>query len=601
MKKQPRALQNDPLSVVRCRRLLRPLVSKIHALKAASIAYSSLLDVDLPIESLEGAFPRSKTAPVDQRESFLSNKRRKTDHDDDYNTVLVVEDDDKPPRSDPVPLDAFIRPKTAQERLDSLRPYISSDLHTAYADIYAAFRTVVLSVVSSMDPQPKVPKLASLSALKVGKTIALSHKSTYYKLSQAVLFDEKTLPPHLKTFLDLLDDDIDGWLDLEPHAVSHTYRCELLLGYVVHLLVFNLGLTLFLLIPVLVHWLLEELTSTKSGPLRALLGTLFAEFWRFSPSYFEKNDTEAPAALHGGVLLHDYGTTLFWTLQECGYWKQMVRKLSLKAAANCDNFEGLMLEAMAEPYKIQPSFEDNLTELEFHPMLQNQVYPLLKNRVQHPKANDVLVHLVTYLAISIQQRMRASKGPSEAPKCMHQCNEDISTFIRVWLSFSSGDENSTVFNTLYPGNDEIFLALAKSAKFLLKKCRKASEQLESDDYSTHNNSVRELTTLYRRTELLLVVIEVLQAYYLEEPTFPSLGAYDVQKVGETLLHLQEHATAASGRSGEFNGFLFWLSEQNETAAKELARVCFRSYYGTQSWFHDAELEDVYCVLFEGDE
>lgn len=599
MKKPTRAPQKDLLSVARCRRLLRPLVSKIHALTASSIAFSSLLDVHVPLEAPLGAFSRPNLTPGDLKDPLLSKKRRKPAPDHDYNHRLVVPDDNVGSNAGANLLDSFVRPKTAQGRLDSLKPYISPELHHAYTEVYGVFRSVVLSLVAYVPSLPTVPKLTSLCALKVGKSIALSQKSTYYKLSQAILFNEKTLAPPLREFLDLLDDDIDGWLDLEPHAVSHSYRYEFLLGYIIHLVVFNLGLTLFLLVPVLIHWLKEELSNTQNGALKALLQTLFAEFWHFSPSYFAKTDTDVASILHSGAPLHEEGNRLFWKLYECDYWRHMVRKLCLRASGNCDHYDGLMLEAIAVPNRLQPLFETNLMEFSLHPMLLSHVYPLVKRGVQHPKTNDILVHLATHLSISIQKRVRHFKANLETYPCLEQCKDDITAFIRLWLSFSSGDKDTTVFNTLYPGNEEIFLALSKNVNYLLKRCTKAFDQFEAHNENVALDMPQKLTAFYQKAEILLVSLQVLRAYYLEEPDFPFVGDHELQHIGNTLCDIQEHPTAvSSSSSSEFTEFLFWLFDHQKVAAKELARVCFRAYYGTGSWFRDSMLEDVHSVLFE---
>lgn len=209
--------------------------------------------------------------------------------------------------------DLFCSPRDSAERLLHLKTLMSPRIYQAYREIFSIFRGTVMLV----DPPKENPilLLKQTAALRLGKIAALNTKSSFYKLSQTALFDRDTLPEHLRRFTEELADNMDEFFNLDPVMATDQYNGDFFLGYIFELMILYLGSFLQELIPVLVHWLHEQ----------GYVGLSRALFWQFWLRSLLLTEYQALAVLQPNEDLN--ALLVFWEFQKVGYYDALARKI----------------------------------------------------------------------------------------------------------------------------------------------------------------------------------------------------------------------------------------------------------------------------------
>ena len=99
----------------------------------------------------------------------------------------------------------FYNPRTPEERLKSLKHYVSSELFKAYTELLSILKPVLISLA----PSDCSWTLATRCAFEIGKEMAESTTTTYYRLNNVHLFDSDLVNPSIKELYDELYGDID--------------------------------------------------------------------------------------------------------------------------------------------------------------------------------------------------------------------------------------------------------------------------------------------------------------------------------------------------------------------------------------------------------
>lgn len=418
------------------------------------------------------------------------------------------------------PQPGFLRPTSAAKRLATLKPYLDADVYQSYVDIFGIFQGAVRNIF--VGHNELVPRLATLCSATVGKDIALSTRSTYYKLHQSSLFDPDTLPVHLHRIYHSLHDSIDPLLELEPHQLFGPYRRDMLMGYVIHLVVFNLGI-LYTLVPVIVHWLQEELRQHHSGALMAFSSILFLQFWRFDETYHPDYDGDFLGHLDASKKIDN--NIVFWQLYLIGYWKNTITDLHVRSRIG--GYHSLMVEALARPLRV----------LETHTLEVFQALDHIKECPHHPSINLALCNVLRKLVVDV----RSNRNPS-----LHY--QLILRFIAVWLSFPQS-VTQVVYNSLLPGNLFLFRSLLSVIKFVM--------------------AVAENDTLRHKLSNCLTTVKILLHFYLDNGQHEDTSGFV-----ECFFEFQ---TASTGRNESFDEFVDWLHDQN-SAYRQLGEELSRRFY-----------------------
>lgn len=481
-----KARDSDPIDLARCKRIVRPLQSKIHQLN-----------------ELITSFP-SKT-----------NLQYETPHK------------------------SFLHPKTSTQRLASLKPYIDPDLYQSYLDIFQIFQGVVRNVV--VKRPNRVPRLSMLCCVNLGKSITLSTRSTYYKLNQSSLFDPETLPGHLHRIYHSLHETIDPWLELEPVQLYGGYRRDMLMGYIIHLIVFNLGM-LYMLVPVLVQWLQEELRGHSNGPLMAFSTILFNQYWHFDETYHPDFDGDFLSYLDANKKIDNNGT--FWILYRMGYWQAFINDMELMSKVG--HYDSLMIEALARPLRV-PNAN---TSLVIKALIHITACPF------HPSINLALCNILRNLIVEVRSKSNA------VVQYQH-----IIQFMKVWLSFPP-DPTQVVFNSLLPGNEFLFRCLTSVTKYL-------AAVVDAKD-----------TKLRNKVNHCLTTIGIFQHFYLD------IGDNE-DTTGFIECFFEMHKSSKEPNES-FNEFVMWLHDQGTSEYIDLSRHLFSRFYTDEN---DPMLDATYGYIF----
>ncbi|CUM46093.1 uncharacterized protein AC631_01398 [Debaryomyces fabryi] len=629
----------ENLTISKCKRIVRPLVSKIHALNDLNSKYPSMLDFNFPHddECLQGILSKKSLdhdnnveLPVYYQQGPVRRKIRKLekrknakcyDYDSDYDeSDYLLETSSINIYSSPEVrehisrMNSLIEPLNSSERLKSLKPYISSQLYQAYYDIFLIFRTIINSLIlktqRNFDSSLNIPKLSSLCSFKIGKFMALSTKPTYFEMNHSLLFDPDTIPYHLRKYLDILLDDIDEWLEMKPEVVTFAHRIDLLFGYVMHLLVINLDLTLYLLIPILIHWLNEELRRPGNKMLQSLSRNFFVEYWTYGPDYFENTGFEGIASILTGSQKRERNLNIFWIFHKIGYWKNLINSFDCKSAtAGLNSYEVLILDTIPLNNKLSLNILTNL-DTEKQDFL-GDIYPMIKKNPQHPQINNILILIITQLISTTRLKIKQCLKIHDFLDCFQFAYDSVISFVHTWL-FLPVKEELLVFNSLYPGNNEIFHALISFADFQIRQCDKCFLNLTKSRSSfpskvnIDESFIIKLETIRDDLSIVKRTLELLRLYYLDTVGNFIIEPHNVEEISTFILSIQK-AKANSFKVKEFplcnnsyNDLLIWLFDQQDPTLLQISRLCFRKYYGNKSSFKNDLIDNLYCMLFEGD-
>lgn len=529
-KKQP---PNDALSILRCKRMIRPLISKIAALTDIYIKYPSKFDLD--IESFD----------IVQRNHGKSL--------------------------------SFISPATSEDRLLSLKPYLSPELHQAYKEIVVIFKNIILAwLQNSLDL--KIPKLSSLSSYKVGKCITLGTKSSHYRLSQTALFDADTLPKYLQKYHDELSDDIDEWLTMEPESVMDAHRTDLLYGYLIHLLVFNLRTIFYCLLPVLVHWLREQ----ESKELHALLRTLLYEFFVFLSV---DSDQRAVAELTSEVAQHDPSLPVFWLFHNIGYWKRLCELCNLttiegSAAQKYQPYDCIFLDVLAKTDRL---FLTDGIDLQ-------HVYNTLQQNPQHPHNTFILTSLLAQIISLFKKSLDSASTSSASITVLRASLNDFTEFLRTWLSLSG----ECVFNSFDSGNEEMFEALGDALAYMVKHGARAIRYLEDVSGKHAEKALKEFISISQLVRALQANTQILHAYYLDKPDLFDISGSKVSETSRSLAELMAH----NCEYNEVVDFLVWFRDLEDPQGYSFSKSLCKRFFREDLVLGDMDIDHVAWELYD---
>lgn len=623
-----RKLENhafDSLSISKCKRLVRPLVAKIHALNDLNNKYANVLDFTLTEKELEVVCQdgnntrddivryRRNTSPSGKNEdkmdsfehidkklksSFRGHQDNKTSNNKENlgnEKTVKFSDSNSHARNAPTVnvLANFTNPVDSASRLKSLKPFVSDSLFKSYVDIFQIFQNLMVNLVDAFSlDQKRLPKLTTLCSHKLGKDITMSARSTYYKLNQSLLFDIGNISPEISGYYQNLCDDIDPWLELEPTNMSLQYRLDLLVGYIIHIIVLNLNYTLYLIIPTFLHWLKEMADTTRNVKYEVIMHTLFMEFWNLDSDYFSE-ESQCLLNYFGGKCQVDSNKSLFWLLFRIGFWRNLVYCL-FYGASNKDSIYGnLMLETFTKNDKL--CFNENtLDKFDF---IIKDICCIIEDTSSHVNNNEILIHLTTQVIVHSKTKLFQAKYISEILRVYLQIRHRLSYLAHVWLSFR-GNNKSSIFNSSLPGNEDLFDALTRMTFFCISKIKQTSEQLQKNElFHTHNRIQLWYKRLHENKEtfkVFLMTVKILKWYYLgQRLSFSNeLEPNAIESLSNCLIHIQNSVLCENrscfcsqrSQNEAFDDFLKWLVSTQNSSAIRIAEQCHRKYYGKNPSF-----------------
>lgn len=499
-------------NINKCKRVVRPLLAKIHSLNDMVTKNPNLLDIDC-------------------------NSGGK----------------------DPGYLGKLTKPGSAHQRLEALKPLLSHELYTMYDMLFRIFKLIVITIESKRLETPlglSVPKLAKLCSYNIGKAMVLSSRTSYYKLNQAALFDAKTLPGDLKLYNSQLSADIDQWLELklEAGSIVQHYRVELLVGYIIHLLVFNRDL-LFLLIPVLVHWLYEELIFRENSHLKHILSKLFYEYWYFnSSSYYENIPLGMLTQLTGHTYPDSKTNIIFCWLMNIDYWYRFITSLGFQSSVDSNHYETFILDSLMN--------NNTLASCDLNTAAGRKIYGsvdrILRITSHHLQLNNILITLLTLVIKKASHEL-----------VIVDSFTDFKRILQIWLSFTSGKE-PMLFNSLLPRNEELFHGVITFGRYLTRRLHMSSD--------------------------IVCTLTVLKYFFLDIPVTESIKEIAEQNsdgILAELIQLQKSDVKLQlplkYSNFEINDFIYWLLDNDITS---LGESVFLEFYGDFKRYYDDDLNEL---------
>lgn len=512
--------QPQNLTTSKCSRLTRPLIAKIHSLTDLFAKDASLFDFDT-----------EKCSAMPSKELLR-----------------------------------FLNPKSSENRLKDLQPFILHDLYESYRDIFLNFKNIV-NFVYQLNPKKAVnnpynhqdslfisnstiPRLSTLSAIHTGKHIALGTKTTFLLVSQAMAFDKETFPAHLLMYSQNLEDGIESWLDMEPAPLFSSYRKTLLIGYLVHLLVINLSTLLYTLIPVIVHWLKEQGLP--------FLASLFYAYWDFLAF-----DVDLKVVGDLLPLAFDANKKTFWTFHQNGYWREFVKTLKLNNGVGrqdiYDPYDGLFLEAVTLNNKIDM-------------MGIAEIYNVMRRNPQYHSNTSIIV-IITADIIDVNYRqLKIAANSQDAVEKITASLSRVSELLLNWLAFNE----SCIFHHLDRGNERIFDSILHLLYYNYKHVSQVLHCLKDiDQTSSFDVATREFMNLESNLITKIVTIELLRSYHLDRPHLSQLQGISAERVVNYLWDL------FGSEADDQNVFelVEWLHEQRDNVLTELAESISDQFSG----------------------
>lgn len=501
----PRYQPDNVWTISKSKRIVRPLVAKIHALNDLYTSYPSIVEFD--------------------SEQFQSS-------------------------IDSQVYPGIINPKDPNQRLNSLKPFISSELYQTYSEIFQIFKSIIQSVetllhrptdVSSASPDSShtttpPSKLSLLCCYKIGQSMALYSRSSHYKLNNSLLFDKKERKQDAVVENEF-EDDIDHWLEMEPSQIVLAHRKDLIIGYIIHLLVFHLNLLLYTLIPILVDWLFEN------KKFHSIARNLFQEYWYNNDEYDE------------GVR-----NRIFWTFLKTGYWNQFITKLDLRSSyysSFSSQYASLILDSLPLNNKYS-----NKIKLELL-LNASELHGLIELAPQHFQVNNILIHTLGKYINCFRLDLKQSSDPLRSEQVLQTFHEFLYQFLLLWLG-SSDKDTGLVFNSLLPGNEDLFTALEKISKYCMAISDKVGAYID-------------LTELLAKFVTVHNTILILKWYFLLYPIDYKKKnlQLEVRRISDFIVSLQNTKFRVI-RNSDFDEFVVWV--KNDLGNMELAKACLERYY-----------------------
>lgn len=513
-----RATDEQPpkLTTLKCLRLIRPFIAKIHSLTDLYAKQPALLDFDTEKCSL----------------------------------MLPKE------------VNQFICPKTPQQRLENLRPYLQPEVFEAYYDLFFHFKSIVslvfeLNTVSRKDkgtyervsetshciPNCSVLRLSTLSAAHLGKHVVLGTKTTFPQVNQAMVFDKETFPAHLRVFADDLEDGIENWLNMEPTTVLDRYKSSVFMGYMIHLLVINLTTLFYTFIPVLVHWLHHH-----KMPLSKYFFTEYWSFLVFNPDLRGVRDF-LPST-------HDPSSKVFWLFESNGYWRQFTNDIAVSGLYGCpgtfEPYESLVLDALANTEKVVGA---NLS--------LSGIYGLMKKNLQYPLNTSIMMLILSQFIDSNYKKLNVVTNSEDAYLILLKSYNSISEFLSFWLAF---DENC-IFHNLDSGNSRIFESLLKLSKFNTHHLTRIEHYLEKRKLLSRIKATKKkFSKLSLKLRTQMTAIQILRSFNLNSVFF----SYSISEPATMVVNYIWFLFEDSAEIDQVDDFVDWLFNLNDEYLRAIA-------------------------------
>ncbi|KAK6197945.1 uncharacterized protein RJT21DRAFT_53521 [Scheffersomyces amazonensis] len=583
----------QPLTVAKCKRIVRPLLSKIHSLNDLYIKYPGLLDLHLPNTDAHVHKNTSKRKNSDRESSERQGRYYSDSEFSDTEGIQTMFTNQNASQSNDF-IQELVKPKDSFDRLRSLKSLVEPELFDSYCEIFQIFRNIVSSVLLTCKSpmEDTVPRLSTGCCVLLGKSIALSTKSSYYKVNQSRLFDANTVPQDIRAYQQELFDDIDNWLDMEPKVIFGKYTNELFMGYIAYLLLVHRRV-LYLLIPIFLNWLVEEsINHPESKPiLSTITNRIFQEYWTFG-SGFDTSERNLVTSLNG-VIIGDYEIKQFWTFHKLGYWQEFINTLQIKSSYDSKStYECLMLESI----KVSGVIDNRIikeSNYNFKEFLVN-IYHIISLNPQHHSINTILTNIISEIISSNRSSIAGCRDSSELIDLFENSSIILLDFIRFWLGFTSTRE--MVFNSLQDGNEDIFTAVLSFCQFINYKISKVIELMaETLEYDTDYEVIINRYKFFKDWIINIIkAIEIFRTYYLDKYEV-KLQDNSPRDIAKAIVAIQEVSSINQLANDSFQHFIYWLVRHNNA---ELARECFLAHYGKSSWFDEELVEDMRYDLFE---
>lgn len=507
----------ENLTTAKCKRIIRPLTSKLLSLTDLYLKYPSKFSFDVESCSDSVAVPSAAAT--------------------------------------------FAWPESSSIRLASVCQFLSPELATAYKEMFAMFK----NIIGALYPEPALSmSLTAVAALQLGKAIVLGTKSTYYKLNQASLFDQASIPQYLQKYRHELSDDIDDWLSMDPLPVMQAQKHHLLAGYLLHLVVFNLRHLLYPLVPVLVHWLVEQRHHR-------LARTLLSEFLMWLPAGAD-NDVVAELSV-GNPSGFDPTAPLFWFLHTVGYWENLVAVVRLASSDSSlerySAYDAVFLNVMFRSDRLSVTDCPDL----------NLVYTVLVANPQYPHNTQILTSVAAQLICHTKTLLDDSRNSAVTLAHLKNARNQTAHFIHAWLALRA----DCVFNSLDGGNQELFAGLADFLSYLAAYCGRVigylAERMLTTPAAKTKDALAQFKNLFYHIDMLLMTLSVLEAFYLD---------YRVLSIGLENVRLPSLATvfvdlmAPRAELTEVLELLEWISSPPDPNRQALALHLMRAFFREDS-------------------
>lgn len=521
-------------AISKCKRIVRPLTSKISSLTDLYFKYPSKFELD--VEKCSTLMPT------------LGGRLK------------------------------FANPGSSDLRLSDINKFLAPELAQAYVELFAIFKNVIFFFG---DQRHSIPSLSEMSATKLGKTVVLGTKSTYFKLNQSSLFDQTSLPKYLQKYRSELTDDIDDWLCMEPTPVSATHRSLIMIGYVLHLIVFNLRNLLYPLVPVLVHWLSEK-------GYEDILRTLLAEFLLSLPS--DPDQESVMELAYEYTQLSDPSLLLFWFFHSIGYWQPLVTMTKLTSLfcslRKFSAYDAILLEILFRTNRLSISVLPNM----------NEIYDLLARNSQHPFNTQIITSIAAQLIFFLKQKLDSSKTSNASLDVIRSSLQDIRKLIQCWLPLNS----KCIFNSLDGGNEDLFDAITDYLRYLASYCAKAIAYLNKRMKSTASTRIKDALVQYKnchfQADTLMSLVYLLGTFYLDKNLPTTLSNLRINPLARTLVELM----AEDAQLTEVLDLLLWLKDSKVPQHKSLLNALIKGFFKESSLLmeqsYDGELLKEYHLI-----
>jgi hypothetical protein len=357
--------------------------------------------------------------------------------------------------------------------------------------------------------------------------------------------------------------------------------------------IINLRLIFYLLIPVLIQWIDEEYRLTHCYQLNVLKIQFFNEYWKFGIGS-SSEDFASLQLLNGTFDLND-ANKIFWCFYRIGYWKQFFVDVHIET--NCSrgsSYDNLILDSMTINKKINfDLFREMNTTIGVNHDYVAEIYRMLQQNHDHPNVNKILIYLMVVLLSQSRISISNSSTLEEFVEKLQESYDNLTNFLTNWLGM---DGDTTVFTSVYSGNESIFQATKMMCKYLHKHFIKVNKILKQASSDFDPEWYKRFRSTRNEWERLVSVINLLEVYYLDLKDEISLRNYTADELSCGLMTILFRAHLNHYNS-EFNEFLLWLYDRRMPILLDIAQMCFSKYYGNKHISSNQRIQHVLDILF----